>query len=822
MGKSMREVHECFKRKTLLKVRTLSTVAMAILASSHAVLAATQSAFPSFPVPSQIYTALWPSAYDQQVALETLSGIDAYQTRIRGSGTMIWINQDNSTYDQWLGMYENRYDVPMSPSTNFWSLANTLHQKGILRGYVLYSAPAAGADGTYAGSDSSVNIATSLCAPLGAIAIDQSMVPEAQALGLRELANAEGQTTSWLLGEMETHYSYSHQILGLLSPQQTNCRDELVASGAIVVQSGSGGGLSQALPLMSPGGYVVGWDNNEENVVSSSSQYGMRVVAADWSSNLPLLSSGNTGLSYPLNSAPPSPPIIHDNGESHYVAFMNTDGDNLEWAINGYISGTSMWSDPNRGSIPFGWTLPLQNLMNVNPYEISYLRSTATANDNLVQFGNGYFYLDQFGSKAGGSALLDTILKQQQPYMAAMGIDTMIGFTVNWDSAAAQKAYQQIAKDLPNLKALYVIQYAPYAAGQGKVLLIPRSSGTPLPVISALTSIWAGGNNAYQGDPAYVATQLNNWAASSSAEADGSGQFAWVPVHEEDTFTEPGPNGTTVSVSQYDAAAYTAAHLDSNIVVVTPSQLASLMLDTIVYPTPGANDMIHDGSFTQGDWFTGNGGIASEAGTTPEGSNFAGEDNISAGTVAGAADVRSWASDPQHFQLTNGKYVNVAGRQATISWDWEWSGIQINKPLPAGAPAIGVSVQLRFFSLPPDMNHNSAGTLISSFSSPEVTGTSLGFVLGRGTTGGFIHEVYNITIPIDAQSMDFVIGGNSWTDAAGNVYYVDAGQFYVANVDVQVLGFTEPVPEPPTLAVMGCSTAGVLLLARRRSRSSLS
>ena len=70
MGKSMREVHECFKRKTLLKVRTLSTVAMAILASSHAVLAATQSAFPSFPVPSQIYTALGPiPTLQQQLAI---------------------------------------------------------------------------------------------------------------------------------------------------------------------------------------------------------------------------------------------------------------------------------------------------------------------------------------------------------------------------------------------------------------------------------------------------------------------------------------------------------------------------------------------------------------------------------------------------------------------------------------------------------------------------------------------------------------------------------------------------------------------------------
>ncbi len=131
------------------------------------------------------------------------------------------------------------------------------------------------------------------------------------------------------------------------------------------------------------------------------------------------------------------------------------------------------------------------------------------------------------------------------------------------------------------------------------------------------------------------------------------------------------------------------------------------------YPVPGTNDMITDGTFQPNTWFVGNSGVGSEQTTTPAGSQYAGELNISSSGYAGGSDLRSHASDPQNFKLSsNGSYVNVDGKTATISWDWEWSDLNTNNPLPAGAPPVGAYVQLRFFSLPPDSGQNEKGAFL--------------------------------------------------------------------------------------------------------------
>lgn len=100
-----------------------------------------------------------------------------------------------------------------------------------------------------------------------------------------------------------------------------------------------------------------------------------------------------------------------------------------------------------------------------------------------------------------------------------------------------------------------------------------------------------------------------------------------------------------------------------------------------------------------------------------------------------------------------------------------------------------------------------------------MAGSSAGYSAGAGSVG-FIHETATFTIPSNAQSMDFTVSGGNYTDSAGNFYYLDTGHLYIANVDVQVLGVTNVVPEPPVLALFGLGGFGMLLLQRRRRHSS--
>ncbi|MGC8541838.1 MAG: hypothetical protein ACP5QA_14600, partial [Phycisphaerae bacterium] len=191
--------------------------------------------------------------------------------------------------------------------------------------------------------------------------------------------------------------------------------------------------------------------------------------------------------------------------------------------------------------------------------------------------------------------------------------------------------------------------------------------------------------------------------------------------------------------------------------VAAVAGMAGTAAATTTYPTPGPNDMINDGTFQPNTWFTGNSGVGSEQTTTPAGAQYAGELNISSSGYAGGSDLRSHASDPQNFKLSsNGSYVNVDGKTATISWDWEWSGLNTNNPLPAGAPPVGAYVQLRFFSLPPDSGQNEKGAFLGQYQSASVAGSSAGYSAGVGSTG-FINQTATVTIPSNAQSMDFTV-----------------------------------------------------------------
>ena len=436
--------------------------------------------WPRFPVPSWIYRAAWPKTYGARVALETLSGLTAYRAGITGMGPMIWIDTGGTVYRRWFRMYRHRYGaVSVVQPMSVWALVRRLKQQGIVKGYVLYAKAGKNvADDKR--NDASVNIATSLCAPLGAIAIDQRMVPRARKLGLRELADARGKSFDWLLDKIRGRFS--HHVLGLLSPAQMNLRDEFVAANVLVTEYHKGGGYRRSLKLMRIGGLVLGWDGHEYHVTDAASRFGLRVVASDWASDIPLLSSGRTGLQLsggfairPHNDLP-----VHLNPKRHYVTFISSDGDNVQWALNVFIKNHHTWRDPLRGKIPFGWSLPMQDLLQVCPYELNYLRSTAKPRDGFVQFSTGYFYWDHFGAARGGVDALGPILRRTSLFLNRLQLHTMISFTVDWNSPQAVAAYRQAALNIPKLRALFTIQFDPYAAGRGKIIWIRREKWTAL------------------------------------------------------------------------------------------------------------------------------------------------------------------------------------------------------------------------------------------------------------------------------------------------------------------------------------------------------
>ena len=66
----------------------------------------------------------------------------------------------------------------------------------------------------------------------------------------------------------------------------------------------------------------------------------------------------------------------------HTVAFVMSDGDNLQWLQNDWRS-EAWYGAPERGAVPIGWTVPAAAVQ-LLPSVLSWLTKCATANDTFV------------------------------------------------------------------------------------------------------------------------------------------------------------------------------------------------------------------------------------------------------------------------------------------------------------------------------------------------------------------------------------------------------------------------------------------------------
>ena len=82
----------------------------------------------------------------------------------------------------------------------------------------------------------------------------------------------------------------------------------------------------------------------------------------------------------------------------HYIAFIMTDGDNLQWVERDYTQSTWWYGAPQRGQVPMGWGLPISTTLQLAPDIWDYFAQTATANDDFLAFGDSYSYVDHFGT----------------------------------------------------------------------------------------------------------------------------------------------------------------------------------------------------------------------------------------------------------------------------------------------------------------------------------------------------------------------------------------------------------------------------------------
>ncbi len=539
--------------------------------------------WPRFPRPETVLTVTSVPSREIAIVLDTLSGLAAREALDHGGKEMIWAPLAHPSYERWYAMMLEQTGARAEGPSEIWDLVRRFKERGIVKGYILYHYDDSKRGFFEEGPmDATSNVATSLCAMRGAIAVSDTLEGEARALGLACLQDVRG------MSEEECYAKYgrefSRTILALQDPKANEIRSEAVALGSFVL-SKPGPLYERVLGRLKPDTPVLGWGIGDEMAITRpASEFGHFITATNWCHNLPLLSTEQPGATFPVERlrAPQTKTMWDLSWEEgvHYATFVMSDGDNVQWLMGDFVEDASRcyWSDPRRGTRPIGWTCCYVDLAQLCPYTLDYLFRTATPQDDFVLYGGGYYYPDLFGSRGGGASLMRTHARRIGQYMRLGGIRSLAFNAAQWDSDAAMRAYTACAEEIPGLLGVFTVQYAPYTAGGGAVRWVKGRSGEELPVVSARYSIWSGVRGERDNSPCGIARNLNGLPRLDSSPSDDA--FSWVVVHawswfrpgQDDEEMDQRAGGQPGSARGYTSVCSCVDALGPEVRVVTPTE----------------------------------------------------------------------------------------------------------------------------------------------------------------------------------------------------------------------------------------------------------
>jgi len=241
-----------------------------------------------------------------------------------------------------------------------------------------------------------------------------------------------------------------HRLLIGLNPgaQKAALREYATALGVATIWldpkvAGESELLDKFLSSMSPGAAFMGWWPEEAPGVDRASKYGVATIASDWCFNLTV----HSGTSRKVNVKPAPPKPVLQN--KIYVAFILSDGDNLQFVEHAM---RKLWSNPDRGAVPMGWTVS-PTMLDAMPGALNYYYQTATDNDNLISGPSGYGYT--YPNTWADEKLLKQFVTKTEDYThrAGLRVITIWNTITGGINPNVGKIYASDAKSLLGLTA---------------------------------------------------------------------------------------------------------------------------------------------------------------------------------------------------------------------------------------------------------------------------------------------------------------------------------------------------------------------------------
>jgi hypothetical protein len=395
----------------------------------------------------------------------------------------------------------------------------------------------------------SVSVATSLCGPESAIAVDETLLSTVQAGALPVLHDARGEdsTGAWT--------AYRNQFAQGIAAEQAVAKagylgDFLVAHNAFCFDGVNSTLRTSIVSALGPGTLVYGWGTDEYQWISDISQGGGGGVASDWCLNLSAMEKIPAAAALHRKArAEPAPPGPNER----IVAFVLSDGDNVQWLAGTMPTDTSFYASALRGQFPMTWEVsPI--LASVAPRVLEYLYANATSNDDFISMGAPAYSYQHLEPVANASAT------QTEPFLKAAGLDTVS--VINGNGGSLDEMAPLL--DLPETLGVIYKDYSPYNGHHGAMIW---RNGKPC--VSYRYLLWEGMSGA---SPSEVAASIAVMPAAASTE---TGSYALINVHAWSWASIGGP---------IEAVRRTIAALPANTRVVTANDLLTMLRNTFGRP----------------------------------------------------------------------------------------------------------------------------------------------------------------------------------------------------------------------------------------------
>jgi len=411
---------------------------------------------------------------------------------------LFWLNQLKAAYPQVQSQFQ-------SNPTFFINRYRTM-----LNGYVLYDR---------ASNAHSINMATAIAGVTNALVVDPSTLSYATAAALPLIADTRNMTYSQVYAQYGPCFN-KDMLFHQDTTKNENLRDYSIMNHGFMYYTDPTD-LNPYAASQNHQGRIYGWGPDEFQLFNQGSQNDQQIVGSNWSWS----SSTTSKWKVPLSKQKYHPAVnLPTQTGKHYVAFVMSDGDNVQVLTGGWATDPKWFGSPYRGNFNMTWDFS-PTLLEMNAVAFNYYYAHASdglSKDNFVTAeGAGVSFPSQYPDIAGLALSISQAMRLADHKVICV-VDP---------SYSTSKLYPIL--DVPEITGMMFRTYDAYYKGRNGALEFHNGK----PILSVKYSLWDGADTALS-----IASALNNNTHRDALHDSAS--YSIVNVHP---WSSAGPDGTGAS-----------------------------------------------------------------------------------------------------------------------------------------------------------------------------------------------------------------------------------------------------------------------------------